>query len=189
MVDYSHMSDKDLLENISTDRDSGKIAELISRYMKTVFISAEKYSGFADREELVSDGMQGLLAAIQSYDAEKGEFSVYLSACVNNRLKSTARRSLRRNNRLAETEPEDLEEIADTRPTPEEIVIDRENTEEVWRNMRDNLTELELRCMEGVMMGLSYAEIAVRNGVDRKAVDNAVTRARAKMRKIYADKL
>ena len=187
MADYSQLSDRELLENNSAD--SGKIAELISRYMNAVFSSAAKYSGLADREELVSDGMQGLLAAIQSYDAQKGEFSAYLSVCLDNRLKNTAKRSLRRKTRLAGTEPEELEEIADTRPTPEEIVLDRENSEAVLRNMRENLTALEFRCMEGVMMGLSYNEIAQVNGIDRKAVDNAVARARAKMRKLYADKL
>lgn len=187
MVDYSRMSDRELLENNSAD--SGKIAELISRYMKTVFTFAAKYSELADREELVSDGMQGLMSAIQSYDGEKGEFSTYLSVCLDNSLKNTAKRSLRRKNRLAGTEPEELEEIADTKPTPEEMVIDRENSEAVLQNMRENLTALEFRCMEGVMMGLSYAEIAQKNGIDKKAVDNAVARARSKMRKLYADKL
>ena len=186
MVDYSQMSDRELLENNSAD--SGKIAELISRYMKAVFSYAAKYSGLADREELVSDGMQGLMAAIRSYDSEKGEFSAYLSVCLDNRLKNTAKRSLRRKNRLVGAEPEELEEIADTKPTPEEMMIDRENSEAVLQNMRTNLTALEFRCMEGVMMGLSYDEIAQMNGIDRKAVDNAVTRARAKMRKLYADK-
>lgn len=187
MVDYSQMSDRELLENNSAD--SGKIAELISRYMKAVFYSAAKYSGLADREELVSDGMQGLMAAIQSYDSEKGEFSAFLSVCLDNRLKNTAKRSLRRKNRLAGTEPEELEEIADTKLTPEEMVIDRENSEAVLQNMQTNLTVLEFRCMEGVMMGLSYGEISEMIGIDRKAVDNAVTRARAKLRKFYADRL
>lgn len=187
MVDYSQMSDRELLENNSAD--SGKIAELISRYMKVVFSSAAKYSDLADREELVSDGMQGLMAAIQSYDGEKGEFSSFLSVCIENRLKNTAKRSIRRKNRLAGTEPEEFEEIADTKPTPEEMMLDRENSEAVLRNMRTHLTSLEFRCMEGVMMGLSYDEIALRNGIDRKSVDNAVVRARAKMRKLYADKL
>lgn len=187
MVDYSQMSDKELLENNSAD--SGKIAELISRYMKAVFASAAKYSGLADHEELVSDGMQGLMAAIQNYDSGKGKFSSYLSVCLDNRLKNTAKRSLRRKNRLAGTEPEELEEIADTKPTPEEIVIDRENSEAVLQNMRTNLTALEFRCMEGVMLGLSYGEISEMLGIDKKAVDNAVTRARAKLRKFYSDKL
>ena len=73
MEDYSKLSDRELLrDNLS---DSGKIAVLISRYMKTVFSCAKKYAQFADYEELVSDGMQGLLAAVSSYDCEKGEFS------------------------------------------------------------------------------------------------------------------
>lgn len=186
MADYSQMSDRELLENNSAD--SGKIAELISRYMKAVFAAAAKYSGLADHEDLVSDGMQGLMAAIQGYDGEKGEFSAYLSVCLDNRLKNTAKKSLRRKNRLAGTEPEELEEIVDTKPTPEEVVIDRENSAAVMQNMRTNLTELEFRCMESVMLGLSYGEIAEMLGIDKKAVDNAVTRAKAKLRKFYADK-
>ena len=184
---YSQMSDRELLENNAAD--SGKIAELISRYMKAVFAAAAKYSSAADHEELVSDGMQGLMAAIGSYDGSKGEFSTYLSVCLDNRLRNTAKRSLRRKNRLSGNDPEELDLIADTRPTPEEVVIDRESSEAVLENMRTNLTTLEFRCMDGLMMGLSYEEIAKLLDIDRKAVDNAVTRARAKLRSFYKDKL
>lgn len=187
MADYTQMSDRELLENNSAD--SGKLAELISRYMKTVFAAAARYSQTADREELVSDGMQGLMAAIQSYNGEKGEFSAYAYACIDNRLKNTVKRSLRRKNILSDTDSEELANIADTKPTPEQIVIDRESTALLLRNMRTNLTALELRCMEGVMMGLSYEEIARMMNVDKKSVDNAVSRARTKLRKFYADKL
>lgn len=197
MVDdsrYSQMTDRELLENIETNAaDSGKLAELISRHMKAVFAAAARYSamysGSADREELVSDGMQGLLAAIESYDSSKGEFSAYLSACLENRLKNTAKRSRRRKDRLSGNDPEELERIADTKPTPEEIVIDRENRAAILENMRTELTALEFRCLEGLIMGLSYEETAQKLGIDRKAVDNAVTRARAKLRRLYKDKL
>lgn len=187
MADYTQMSDRELLENNSAD--SGKLAELISRYMKAVFAAAARYSQTADHEELVSDGMQGLMAAIQSYNGEKGEFSAYAYACIDNRLKNTVKRSLRRKNILSDTDSEELANIADTKPTPEQIVIDRESTALLLRNMRTNLTALELRCMEGVMMGLSYEEIARMMNVDKKSVDNAVSRARTKLRKFYADKL
>lgn len=177
------MTDRELLENIENNADdSGKLAELISRHMKTVFAAAARYSSSADHEELVSDGMQGLLAAIASYDSSKGEFSTYLSVCLENRLKNTAKRSMRRKNKLSGNDPEELERIADTKPTPEEIVIDRENRAAILENMRTKLTMLEFRCMEGLIMGLSYEETARRLGIDRKAVDNAVTRARAKLR-------
>lgn len=183
------MSDRELLENIGNNAaDSEKIAELISRYMKTVFAAAARYSSAADHEELVSDGMQGLLAAIGSYDSTKGEFSAYLSVCVENRLKNTAKRSRRRSDRFSGNDPEELERIADTKPTPEEIVIDRENRAAVLENMRTKLTTLEFRCMEGLIMGLSYEETARALGIDRKAVDNAVTRARTKLRRFYKDR-
>ena len=186
-MDYSQMSDRELLENNSAD--SGKIAELISRYMKTVFAAAARYSSSADYDELVSDGMQGMMAAVSSYDSAKGEFSAYLSVCLDNRLKNTARRFARRNNRLAGYDSEELEAIADTKPTPEEIVIDRESREAVLENMRTNLTVLEFRCMEGLMMGLSYGEIAGLLKIDRKSVDNAVARARTKLRGFYKERL
>lgn len=183
------MTDRELLENIETNAaDSGKIAELISRYMKAVFAAAAKYSSAADHEELVSDGMQGLMAAIGSYDGTKGEFSAYLSVCLDNRLKNTAKRSMRRKKKLSGNDPEELEYIADTKPTPEEIVIDRESRAAVLENMRTKLTTLEFRCMEGLIMGLSYEETARVLGIDRKAVDNAVTRARAKLRQFYKDR-
>ncbi len=187
MADLSRMSDRELLENNSAD--SEKIAELISRYMKTVFAAAVKYSNMADYEELVSDGMQGLMSAIQGYSSEKGEFSKYLSVILENRMKNTARRAIRHNNRLSGSQPEDFEKIPDTKPTPEEIVIDRESREALLRDMHTELTVLELRCIEGVMMGLSYGEIAKVLEIDRKSVDNAVTRARAKLRQFYADKI
>ena len=50
MEDYSKLSDRELL--LDNRSDSGKIAELISRYMKIVFACARKFAQFADYEEL-----------------------------------------------------------------------------------------------------------------------------------------
>lgn len=186
MADYSQMSDRELLDNYTAD--SGKLEEIVSRYMKTVFAVAAKYSASADREELVSDGMQALMSAIRSYDSEKGEFAGYAYICIENRLKNTAKRVKRRKEVFLEAEPEELSEYADKNPTPEEVVIDRESRAALINNMRTSLTELEFRCMEGVMMGFSYGEIADVLKIDRKAVDNAVTRARGKLRRYFAGK-
>lgn len=185
MSDYSAMSDKELLRN--DPPDSGKLAELISRYMKMVFAGAKRFSGAADYEELVSDGMEGLLSAVRNYSEEKGEFAAFAAVCVENRLRNTAKRSRRRTSLLADTDPESLEDIADPAPTPEEIVIAKENSEEVMREIRTELTELELKCIQGAAFGLSYDEIAQRMSIDKKAVDNALSRARAKLRRYYKD--
>lgn len=172
------MSDEELL---SGSRDNGETAELISRYMKLVFSIARRYSGSADYEELVSDGMQALLSAIGSFDREKGSFAAFAQTCIANRMKNTVDRSIKRAARI--TDEDVLLDMADSSPTPEERVIARENTEEFREGMRTELTDMERRCFEGVIMGLSYAEIAEMTGGDRKSVDNAVARARAKLRR------
>lgn len=183
MADYSQMSDRELLDNNSAD--TGKIAEIISRYMKVVFAAAVKYSASADREELVSDGMQALMNAVQSYNAEKGEFSAYVNVCIGNRLKTTVKKSLAHKVKVIDEDEADLAKVPDKKPSPEEILIAREDSEEMLKFMRNNLTELEFRCIDGVIMGLTYEKIGEILRIDKKSVDNAVTRARAKLRKFY----
>ncbi len=179
----SGLSDKELLDA----SDGDKIAELVSRYMKSVFACAMKYSSSADYEELVSDGMQGLLAAIRTYDAAKGEFSAYAHVCIDNRMKNAARKSISRAAHLSDSGAslEEMERIPDPSPSPEELVIRREDDKAFFEDMKRTLSEMELHCIEGVIMGLSYDEIAERMGTDKKSVDNALSRARAKLRQIY----
>lgn len=186
--DLSSCSDKELLDAADGSKpDGGRIAELVSRYMKTVFACAAKYAGSADYEDLVSDGMEGLLSAIRTYDAAKGEFAAYAGVCIDNRMKNAAKRSLSRAAHIADSDAslEEMERVPDTAPTPEEWVMRREDDRVFFENMKRNLSKMELQCIEGVIMGLSYDEIAERLGTDRKSVDNALFRARAKLRQIY----
>lgn len=185
MAQYSDNSDRELLENAPLD--SGKVAELISDNMNIVFSLAKKYSGCADHDELVSDGMEGLLNAVRNYDGTKGEFSAFAAVCVKNRMRNTVKRAMRRNAAMSDSSPEELETIADPAPTPEEIVIEMENRRSLLESLRSELTDLELRCLEGAALGFSYEEIAERIGSDKKSVDNALCRARNKLRRFYMD--
>lgn len=180
---YSEHSDRELFEN--PPLDSGRTAEIISRYLNLVFSSARSFSSSADYEELVSDGMEGLLNAVQSYNPEKGEFAAFAAVCVKNSMRNTVKRTVRRNSEIVRGSDEELENIADPSPTPEEVVIERENSRSVLENLREQLTETELRCIEGVALGFSYDEIAGYLNIEKKSVDNALCRARAKLRKSY----
>ncbi len=67
MTDYRDiggMSDEQLLRECS---DAEVLSEIVSRYSRMVFALAREFSG-ADYDELVSDGMQALLAAANSYE-------------------------------------------------------------------------------------------------------------------------
>lgn len=183
MSDYSALSDNELIRN--DPPDSGKTAELISRYMKMVFSRARAYSNLADYEELVSDGMDGLLAAVRGYDDEKGEFASFAAVCVENRLRNTVKRAAKRTSLIDLSDPEKLNDIIDPTPTPEEVVIARESSNEVLERIETELTPLEVQCIRGAVMGMSYDEIANRLNVGKKTVDNALSRARAKLRKHY----
>lgn len=186
MADYSSLSDLELLRN--NPPNNAKTTELISRYTKMVLALArtfsERYSR-ADYDDFVSEGMNGLLAAIRGYDESRGEFGAYASVCVTNRLHNTARKIRRHNLNLHDVDINEIAEIADPAPTPEETVLARESYETALHKVASGLSELERKCIIAAAMGLSYLEIANEFNVDVKTVDNALSRARAKLKKMF----
>lgn len=179
MADFSQMTDEQLAGCVACSDSGEAVAEIVSRYTGLVLALAGKYSGSADYEELVSDGLDALIASLPKYSPERGGFSAFASVCISNRMKNTVHRSSRRSERFSELSDED---IPDNAPTPEEMVIIRENAAEITERMKTLLSPMELRCIEGVILGMKYSEIAARLSVSVKSVDNAVTRARAKLR-------
>lgn len=185
MADYSLLSDEELASSSFSAVDSDKTAVLIARYSGRVFSVAAQYAHNADYEELVSDGMVALLNAIASYDLGKGSFSAYASVCISNRMKNTVDRAVRRSSRFVDQS--ELESLADNNLSPEEIVILKESASTMTDQMGSLLSPLEHRCIDGIVLGLSYAEIAEKLGIDKKSVDNAVARARAKLKAKFPD--
>lgn len=185
MADLSKLTDEQLA-GAGFSADSGAYtAELITRYSNLVFSMAGRFAASADYEELISDGMDALVHAISCYDAQRGSFSGFASVCISNRMKNTAERAARRASKLASES--ELESLTSPEPTPEELVIIKENTSEMSEQMRTLLSPLERRCLNGVILGLSYSEIAEKLGTEKKAVDNAVARARTKLRAVFPE--
>lgn len=95
MADFSQMSDEQLAGCVSSAESGEAVAEMVSRYTGLVLALAGKYSGGADDEELVSDGLDALLSALRKYSPEKGSFSGFASVCVSNRMKNAVDRAKR----------------------------------------------------------------------------------------------
>ena len=70
MADFSQMSDEQLAGCVSSAESGEAVAEMVSRYTGLVLALAGKYSGGADYEELVSDGLDALLSALRKYSPE-----------------------------------------------------------------------------------------------------------------------
>lgn len=182
MAESCNLSDEELA--CAGAGDSEKVTELISRYKGAVFSAARVFASQADREDLVSDGFEALLTAVREYSPERGSFGAFASVCIRNAMKNTVKRSKKRSGALAEGSQE-LEQVVDPSPSPEERFIGKEANAEFFRRAVEELSDLEMRCIDGIIFGLSYDEIAQRLGVDRKSVDNAAARARAKLRSVY----
>lgn len=74
------LSDEQLVLNAQSDKTA--IGELIARYICTVEFLAKKY-GTEVHEDLVQEGLMGLLGAVRTYREDKNaKFSTYATKCI-----------------------------------------------------------------------------------------------------------
>ena len=156
------LSDEQLVLNAQSDKTA--IGELIARYICTVEFLAKKY-GAEVHEDLVQEGLMGLLGAVRTYREDKNaKFSTYATKCIKNKIIS----SVHRNALLSGGEEADLEAILGGGGTvPEEVVVEQE-----WQ------------VFQSFLRGMSYNQIALGLGTSEKAVDNAMQRVRRKLRSL-----
>lgn len=193
MMDYAAGSDSELLNLVLCgDRDAEEI--LVERYMRLVRSCARPlFLAGGDSEDLIQEGMFGLLSAIRRFDPSDGTgFQTFAEHCIRMRLysaiKSASRlKHLPLNNgvsleQLSEDSPMQLSAIPDVlRCNPEELVLARERTEELYSELAQCLSGLEKQVLALYLEGLSYREIASRLGKEEKSIDNAVQRIRRKL--------
>lgn len=164
-------------------KDDAAASELISRYLPSIRRLARIYSkSSADRDDLVSEGILGLMNAIKTFEHGKGAaFSTYAGSCVNNRMMTALKKSAKIRSR-----EESLDGFsAEGGASPEKIVADREALKEIFSDIAENLSGLESAVFKEYLSGASYKEIAERLGTDRKTVDNALARGRRRLRKKF----
>ena len=108
MSDKNNLTDNELIEEIRKG-DSDYENELIFRYRATVEAIAAKYiDSPLEKEDLIQEGMIGLLAAIKSFNLNKGtKFVTYASRCINNSVKS----AIKKFTRLKDIPPSSLTQL------------------------------------------------------------------------------
>ena len=175
-----------------------RIAEeaLVMRYHRLVRICARPYFlAGGDSEDLIKEGMVGLLAAIREYDSGKAaSFRTFAEVCIKNRLISVIKAAARDkhiplNNYVSFETPlfsgngdhyaygaaDQLQE------DPEAILLGREAFQERMRALEGQLSGFEASILRLYLNGLSYSEIAAEVNKSPKSVDNAVQRIRRKL--------
>ena len=185
--EYSRFSDLELLAR--SDQSQEATRELISRYTRLVRVCARPlFLAGGDHEDLVQEGMIGLLDAIRSYAPEAGApFDAFAALCVRRRMYSAIRAaSARKHAPLNDALP--LEALTVSRADdPETAVISREWQRELMERLNDCLSSTERTVLEHYLEGSSYLEISRRVGKPLKSVDNAVQRIRRKAAQILGE--
>lgn len=140
----------------------------------------------AESEDVIQEGMIGLLKAIRSYDESSGiPFRAYAHTCVLNRIYSAVRsassgkhRALNDSESISD-ETLQLNKLSD-HSDPETMLIATEEQRESMDKLLEQLSDFEKDVLELFLHGLSYKAMAEELDKPAKSVDNAVQRIRRK---------
>lgn len=167
--------------------------ELAKRYSKLVRICARPYFlAGGDSEDLIQEGMLGLLSAIRKYNTENGSsFKTYAEQCIRNRL-ITAIESASRFKHAPLNDGVSFEDLMSKGPAGHHSAYEdsflRQTEEQVLAKEREEiiveqsaiLSKFEGEVLGMYLDGMSYKEIAAQLGKQEKSIDNAVQRIRRK---------
>ena len=147
----------------------------------------------ADRNDLVQEAYVGLAKAIRDFHPERGvPFRAFADMCMKRSVVTALRSATRMKHRpLTDSErlhdPEvERRSASDIASDPSTSVEARIVATEATRSATALMTDLEATCLRLVSSGASYDAIAERLGCAPKSVDNAVQRARRKVRAAFA---
>lgn len=194
MLNYAELEDN-VLQKLANEGNRDAEEQLAIRYSRLVRVCARPlFLAGGDSEDLTQEGMFGLLSAIRQYDPSmNASFKTYAELCIRNRLLSAVKSASRlKHNPLNDgvsldailSDESQIPLSAYTelfQRSPEELVLARENNEELQSSFKKCLSKLEVKVLGFYLDGLSYDEIAKAIGKDTKAVDNAVQRLRRKL--------
>jgi RNA polymerase sporulation-specific sigma factor len=152
----------------------------------------------ADREDIIQEGMIGLYKAIRDFNPEKlSSFRAFAELCITRQIITAIKTATRQkhiplNSYVSLNKPiydEDSDrtlldilsgvKISD----PEELIISREEFEDIEGKMGQILSKLEWQVLMSYLGGKSYQEIAKDLKRHVKSIDNALQRVKRKLEK------
>ncbi|MBQ7065245.1 MAG: RNA polymerase sporulation sigma factor SigH [Lachnospiraceae bacterium] len=202
--DYDNISDEELIlrlregEESITDYIMDKYKNLVRSKAKSMYILG------ADNEDLIQEGMIGLFKAIRDFDSGRdASFYTFADLCISRQIYTAVKASGRQKHMPLNTYISLYSNMADEdgekggnevslvnalsskdEQNPEELLIDRENVEDIERVIESQLSVFEKQVLDLYITGMSYSQIAKVLGKDEKSTDNALQRIKGKLRKV-----
>lgn len=193
--EYQNLSDEQLIERLRGGDD--KIMDyILGKYKPLVLGKANAmYLIGGDTDDLIQEGMIGLFKAIRDYRADReSSFFHFAELCITRQLYSVVEASNRKKHAPLNSYvsfyskmDEEGKSLAETLSTdamdnPEQMVIAQENMEQFWEDVRSRLSAMEREVLDAYLSGMNYRQIAEQMGKSPKAIDNALSRIKTKIR-------
>lgn len=200
--EYYSYSDEELMMRLR-DGEDGIIDFIMNKYKNLVRSKAKSmYILGADGDDLIQEGMIGLFKAVRDFDSGRdASFSTFADLCISRQMYTAVQASRRQKHiplntyiSLYATANGNYERSEDdmalvniltlkSDQSPEELVIDKENVEQLEKTIDKELSSLEKQVLDLYITGMSYTQIAKVLGRDEKSTDNALQRIKTKLKK------
>lgn len=189
MEQYSKYSDEELIQRLRAG-ETGIADYLIEKYKYLVRRKARAmFLIGGDTDDLIQEGMIGLFKAVRDYHPGKeASFVTFAQMCIDRQICSAVQSSNRQkhmplNTYISLSQEDEESPLAQAWvETPEEIIIDRENTRALEDEIKSALSPMENTVLNYYLEGKSYADIGMLMDKNPKSVDNALRRIRTKIR-------
>ncbi|MBQ7703565.1 MAG: sigma-70 family RNA polymerase sigma factor [Firmicutes bacterium] len=180
-------------------REGSETAEeiLIDKYKGLVKLKAKAYFiAGGDQEDVVQEGMIGLMKAVRSFDPEReASFKTYASTCISNQIIKAIRNADRGKNHPLNDAVSLNDTVESTDETltigdivkasifdePEEKLLYQEMMDRIMKSINASFSDLEREVFRRKLEGQNYIEIAGELGKSPKTIDNAIQRVRRKI--------
>lgn len=179
--DLDLLSENELVA-LAQQGSADALEELCRRFMSQK--KAWGSAGYFDEQDLLQEGMFGFLGAVHSFSEASGvPFGAYAAICVNNRI-NNARSKGGGSIPVAESADDGENAEAVSVQNPVELIESSENIQKIISMCERELSATERSALYCKISGLSYKEISEKLGISEKAADNALARARKKLREL-----
>ena len=139
--------------------------------------------------------MIGLYKSIIHFNQQKNaSFKTFASTCIKHQIQSAIRIASSEKNKVLSSaiplidqtdndEDEELKElpIPSDLPSPDDKLIEKEKLQEIKQKIYQKLTPLELKVLSLYLKGYSYNEISQIGNINKKSIDNALSRIKTKL--------
>lgn len=202
--DANQMVDLDLIKSIRQGKSEDAKERLVVKYVPMVkYIIRNYYASFLDFDDLLQEGLIGLLNAIEEYKPHEYDvkFSSFAYICIIRRVYNVIKQTTGNKHRLlneavslqSSIGADENRTVFDVVPDlaysidPVFVVEEKTVSEALNEVLQNHLSILEYAVMIRLLRGYTCSEIEQEIGVGPKVIDNARTRVKTKLRKLLTE--